>query len=472
MAGIFSGTISTSYAYVSEIVPTANIPKYMSYMSATMSSCFVIGPLIGGGLAQFGIRVPFYMSTLFAFFALVNCYFYILDPQKLQEQEEKSIKDGRKSLNLDGGSYSKVDGDEQTATENEVRKEETEKEPEEKIKPKNPYSDWRVVATGVFGTFFNSFAFSGLAVLIPLWMTRKSFGIVKGDPDALNQEDSENLALYVGYLLGFYGVVQALTMIFLFPYLVKKSSIMHTGTLGAILHGVGLILIPSITKYEYLIPVYLLISSGNGLIRPSFPAFLGSIAPKGSTGSYIAVNSLFINLAMMCGGQLSVLYDWHAQTSFYVAAVVCLANAVILGFVARAIANGKKKEEEISESQIEVTSSEKTSKEYDFDKMSEFFGKADAKTEDQFFADLREIIINKLIENNFEKSLIFSKGQTVLTEIITEALPVAPAALDEKFPWMRDLYASYGHIEWAEGLEEVAHIKHVDFSSISIPGRN
>ena len=78
-AGLFSGTISTSYAYITEVVPPKDIPKYMSYISATMSSCFVIGPLIGGGLTGFGIRVPFYCAAAFGFIALLNAYSLLLN---------------------------------------------------------------------------------------------------------------------------------------------------------------------------------------------------------------------------------------------------------------------------------------------------------------------------------------------------------------------------------------------------------
>lgn len=65
IAGLFTGTIGTAYAYVADVVPPADKPRYMSYVSATMSTCFVIGPAIGGGLAAFGIRIPFYAGFSF-----------------------------------------------------------------------------------------------------------------------------------------------------------------------------------------------------------------------------------------------------------------------------------------------------------------------------------------------------------------------------------------------------------------------
>ena len=57
VAGIFSGTIGTAFAYVADVVPDNTRAVYMSYVSAVISTCFVIGPMIGGGLATFGIKV-------------------------------------------------------------------------------------------------------------------------------------------------------------------------------------------------------------------------------------------------------------------------------------------------------------------------------------------------------------------------------------------------------------------------------
>jgi MFS family permease len=47
MAGFFTGTVANAFAYITDVVPLSERAKYISYLSATMSTCFVIGPMIG-----------------------------------------------------------------------------------------------------------------------------------------------------------------------------------------------------------------------------------------------------------------------------------------------------------------------------------------------------------------------------------------------------------------------------------------
>jgi DHA1 family tetracycline resistance protein-like MFS transporter len=53
LAGLFTGTVANAFAYITDIVPAAERAAHMSYMSATMSTCFVIGPMIG--IYQFAV---------------------------------------------------------------------------------------------------------------------------------------------------------------------------------------------------------------------------------------------------------------------------------------------------------------------------------------------------------------------------------------------------------------------------------
>ena len=46
-------------AYVADITSIQERPKAMGYLSAAISTGFIIGPGIGGFIAEYGIRVPF-----------------------------------------------------------------------------------------------------------------------------------------------------------------------------------------------------------------------------------------------------------------------------------------------------------------------------------------------------------------------------------------------------------------------------
>lgn len=46
-------------AYVADITTTEDRPKAMGYVSAAISTGFIIGPGVGGFIADYGIRMPF-----------------------------------------------------------------------------------------------------------------------------------------------------------------------------------------------------------------------------------------------------------------------------------------------------------------------------------------------------------------------------------------------------------------------------
>lgn len=64
IAGMFGGSMPVAQAYVTDVVPKDRRPKYIAFTGVTMALAFIVGPGIGSGLAEFGIRVPFFVSGL------------------------------------------------------------------------------------------------------------------------------------------------------------------------------------------------------------------------------------------------------------------------------------------------------------------------------------------------------------------------------------------------------------------------
>ncbi|MDV2888278.1 MFS transporter, partial [Alkalihalophilus pseudofirmus] len=58
-------------AYVADITSIKERPKAMGYVSAAISTGFIIGPGIGGFIAEYGIRMPFFFAAAIAFFACI-----------------------------------------------------------------------------------------------------------------------------------------------------------------------------------------------------------------------------------------------------------------------------------------------------------------------------------------------------------------------------------------------------------------
>ncbi|PFE06419.1 MFS transporter [Bacillus cereus] len=93
-------------AYVADITSVQERPKAMGYLSAAISTGFIIGPGIGGFIAEYGIRVPFFFAATIAFIACVSSIFILKEPLTAQQLAEISastkqsnfMRDLKKSL--------------------------------------------------------------------------------------------------------------------------------------------------------------------------------------------------------------------------------------------------------------------------------------------------------------------------------------------------------------------------------------
>ncbi|AOH53186.1 multidrug MFS transporter [Peribacillus muralis] len=67
-------------AYVADITSVQERPKAMGYISAAISLGFIIGPGIGGFVAEYGIRLPFFLAGIIAFMACLTSIFILKEP--------------------------------------------------------------------------------------------------------------------------------------------------------------------------------------------------------------------------------------------------------------------------------------------------------------------------------------------------------------------------------------------------------
>jgi DHA1 family tetracycline resistance protein-like MFS transporter len=65
IAGIAGATFATANAVVADIIPSEKRAKYFGFNGAAWGLGFVIGPVIGGLLGQYGPRVPFFAAAAF-----------------------------------------------------------------------------------------------------------------------------------------------------------------------------------------------------------------------------------------------------------------------------------------------------------------------------------------------------------------------------------------------------------------------
>ncbi|MDN7227962.1 MFS transporter [Planococcus liqunii] len=74
-------------AYIADITTLKTRPKALGYMSAAISTGFIIGPGIGGFLAEIGTRLPFFFAAGFGLFAMFLSFVLLKEPER-QKQEE------------------------------------------------------------------------------------------------------------------------------------------------------------------------------------------------------------------------------------------------------------------------------------------------------------------------------------------------------------------------------------------------
>ncbi len=90
IAGFTGASFSTAAAYIADISTVETRAKNFGMIGAAFGLGFVIGPVLGGVLTQFGDRFPFYAAALLA---LVNwCYGYFILPESLSKENRRKFE--------------------------------------------------------------------------------------------------------------------------------------------------------------------------------------------------------------------------------------------------------------------------------------------------------------------------------------------------------------------------------------------
>ncbi len=90
IAGITGASITTASAYIADISTPENRAKNFGMIGAAFGLGFIIGPVIGGLLGQYGARVPFYATALLCFINFLYGYFIL--PESLPEENRRPFE--------------------------------------------------------------------------------------------------------------------------------------------------------------------------------------------------------------------------------------------------------------------------------------------------------------------------------------------------------------------------------------------
>lgn len=92
IAGITGASITTASAYIADVSTQENRAKNFGMIGAAFGLGFIIGPVIGGLLGQFGSRVPFYAAAVLCLLNFLYGYFILPESLSKSNRREFSLK--------------------------------------------------------------------------------------------------------------------------------------------------------------------------------------------------------------------------------------------------------------------------------------------------------------------------------------------------------------------------------------------
>ncbi len=89
IAGIAGASFTTATAYIADISTAENRSKNFGMVGAAFGLGFILGPVIGGFLGNYGVRIPFIVAAVLS---LINClYGYFVLPESLAPENRRPL---------------------------------------------------------------------------------------------------------------------------------------------------------------------------------------------------------------------------------------------------------------------------------------------------------------------------------------------------------------------------------------------
>ncbi|KAL9185541.1 hypothetical protein ACHAXT_003318 [Thalassiosira profunda] len=289
VGGSFGGTPPVAVAYISDIFSPAERPQYIGYVPAVVSACFVLGPTVGGFIANAyeSFRIPIAVSAaVCGGLALPIVLFYVPDSKQLVLSEEKkdigASEASEKEQELSESRRSSVKVDEPIGESASLLGHISDTD----LDYPGPWKDWRCWVCLLISLLSNT-VLSCFVTSLPLVLDEPEFGLAS----------EHDTVFFTGLVLGCGAIVQAFGLAFLFNVVQKKAGLVRTVQIGTSISLAAYIFISRQTTVLGMGLGFGLFTLGNCLTRPGYTTFLTNIVPTEFTARAIAMPTIAASVA-------------------------------------------------------------------------------------------------------------------------------------------------------------------------------
>jgi len=258
-------------AFIADITTLKTRPKALGYMSATISTGFIIGPGIGGFLTEIGTRIPFFSAAACGLIVAILSIIILKEPRK-KDQEVMTDQ----TMNVGKSTFRKI------------------------LMP--------MFLVAFIVIFISTFGLAAFDSFFSLYTNHK-FGFTPSDIA---------IAITGGAIIG------AIFQVVLFDPLTRMMGEINIIRWSLLISGILVYMMTVVNTYWTVMAVTFTVFIGFDMIRPAVTNYLSRIAGN-DQGFVGGMNSFFTSLANVFGPILGgVLYDVDIEYPFLFSVVVMI----------------------------------------------------------------------------------------------------------------------------------------------------
>ncbi|WP_054955121.1 MFS transporter [Paenibacillus dakarensis] len=265
-------------AYVADITSAHERPKAMGYVSAAISIGFIIGPGIGGFIAELGIRAPFYFAAGFALLTCISSIFILKEPlTKEQLAEISQLKEDTNFIT-------------------DLRR---------------SFQPMYIIAFII--VFVLAFGLSAYETVFSMYSDEK-FGFTPRD---------------IATIITISSIFGVIVQVFLFGKMVNKLGEKRLIQICLIAGVIFAVMSTMMSSYLSVLAVTSCIFLAFDLLRPALTTYLSKTAEK-EQGFVAGMNSTYTSLGNIIGPALGgILFDMNIEYPFLVSAIIIFVGLLL-----------------------------------------------------------------------------------------------------------------------------------------------